>query len=148
MRITKWQPFREMDELLQAYSPFLARIPLPRAFEGTPGSDWTPAANISETAQEYLIRAELPEVRKEDVEVSVQEGTITIRGERKLEKDEKTETVHRVESFYGTFSRRFSLPDNVDVGAIRAESRDGMLTVHLPKLAVEPAKEPVKIAVK
>src|ERR1039458_4907335 len=95
--------------------------------------EWAPSADISETDKEYLIRAELPAVKKEDVKVSYEDGVITIKGERKQQKDEKTEKFHRVESFYGSFERRFSLPDNVDADKIHCESKDGIVTVHIPK---------------
>ena len=108
--------------------------------------EWAPSADISETDQEYLVRAELPAVRKEDVQVTLEDGTITIHGERKQRQTEKTEKFHRVETFSGEFSRVFSLPEDVDRAGVRAESKDGVLTVHIPKRAVaKPA--PVEIRV-
>jgi HSP20 family protein len=100
--------------------------------------EWTPVADISETDKEFLIKAELPEVRKEDVKVTLQDGSLTISGERKHEKKQKGENEIRVESFYGSFSRTFSLPDNIDTKGINAEVKDGVLRVHVPK--VEGAK--------
>ena len=102
--------------------------------------DWAPSADISETEQEYLIRAELPAVKKEDVQVMFDDGMITIKGERKQQKEDKNEKYHRTESFYGSFERRFSLPDNVNSDAIRCESKDGILTVHIPKVETPKAK--------
>jgi HSP20 family protein len=75
----------------------------------------------------------LPAVKKEDVQVTYDDGVITIKGERKQQRDEKNEKYHRVESFYGSFERSFSLPDNVNAESIRCESKDGILTVHIPK---------------
>ena len=95
--------------------------------------DWAPSADISETDKEYLIRAELPAVKKEDVQVTFDDGMITIKGERKQQKEDKNEKYHRMESFYGSFERRFSLPENVNAEAIHCESKDGVLTVHIPK---------------
>jgi HSP20 family protein len=112
----------------------LARWPLQSsAGNGEKSLRWSPSADISETAKEYLIRAELPAVKKEDVEVILDQGVITIKGERKQQQEDKNEKYHRVESFYGSFERSFSLPDNVSADAIRCESKDGILSVHIPK---------------
>ena len=105
---------------------------------------WTPVANISETAAEYLIKAELPEVSKEDVKVTVDENVITISGERRKEAEHKDERVHRIESFYGQFSRSFRLPEDADINAIQAESRNGVLKVRVPKT---PAPKPKTVEV-
>lgn len=115
MKITRWEPLRKMEEFFRDYSPFFAR--------NRRGVDesWTPSADISESGQEYLIKADLPEVKKEDVKITLADGVLTISGERKREKEQKDANEIRIESFYGTFSRSFSLPDNVDVKAIRAE---------------------------
>ncbi|TFG87256.1 MAG: Hsp20/alpha crystallin family protein [Chromatiales bacterium] len=95
--------------------------------------EWRPVANISETADTYVIRAELPEVAKKDIDVSVRDGVITLRGERRLENQGNDEKHHRIESFYGSFARSFTLPADVDETKIKAQSKDGVLTVHLPK---------------
>jgi HSP20 family protein len=108
--------------------------------------EWAPFANISETDQEFLIRAELPAVKKEDVKVTLNDGVITIEGERQQQKEDKNEKLHRVESFYGHFTRSFSLPESVDENAIRCDSKDGVLTVHIPK-AQSPKQEPKQIKV-
>jgi HSP20 family protein len=96
--------------------------------------EWAPSADISETEKEYLIRAELPAVKKEDVQVTFEDGMITIKGERKQQMEDKNEKYHRTESFYGSFERRFSIPENVNAETIRCESKDGILTVHIPKI--------------
>jgi HSP20 family protein len=96
-------------------------------------AEWAPLVDISEDDKEYLIKAELPEVKKEDVKVTAEEGTLTITGERKFEKEEKGKKYHRVERAYGTFVRNFSLPDNASAAKVSAEFKDGMLTVHLAK---------------
>jgi HSP20 family protein len=141
MNLTRWEPFREMEDFFR-YSPFSRAL---RRVED--GADWRPTADISESEKEYLIKALLPEVKKEDVKITVDGNVITISGERKHEKEQKDENEIRVESFYGTFSRSFELPDGVDASAIRAESKDGVLRIHIPKS--EPKKsKPVQIEVK
>jgi len=102
--------------------------------------EWAPSADISETDKEFLVRAELPAVKKEDVRVTIDGQMLTIEGERKQEKEDKTEKYHRVESFHGTFSRSFSLPDNISTDGIRCESKDGVLVVHIPKVQAAAAK--------
>lgn len=141
MTLVSWSPFREFENLFGRYGA----IPSGRMVTGDSGGEreltaWRPAANISETEKEYLIKAELPEVSKEDVEVSVHDGVITLKGERRYENTDENETQHRVESFYGSFARSFSLPADVDETAIYAESKDGILKIHLPKAEVEKPK--------
>jgi HSP20 family protein len=140
MSLIKWQPFGDFDNEFGRLMPSLFNR-FPRATADSSGKfEWMPSADISETDQEYLIRAELPAVRKEDVKVTLDDGMITIHGERKEEKETKNEKVHRVESFRGAFSRSFSVPDNIDEKAIRADAKDGVLTVHLPKTKASPPK--------
>ena len=147
MKLTVWEPFREMDQFLARMTP--AQLwPASRALPEISNArlQWAPSADISETEQEYLVRAELPAVKKEDVQVTLEDGTIKIHGERKQQQTEKTEKFHRVESFSGEFSRVFSLPEDAEPAGVRAESKDGVLTVHIPKRAV--AKQaPVQIKV-
>jgi HSP20 family protein len=135
MSLIRWEPFGgDVDALLNRLVPSsfanLSRLALG-------GNDrklvWSPSADISETEKEYVIRAELPAVKKEDVQVTYDDGVITLKGERKQQKDEKYEKFHRVESFFGSFERSFSLPDNANAETIRCESKDGILTVHIPK---------------
>jgi len=143
MNVTRWEPFREFDQMLREYSPFFAR----GLRRGARGTDWTPLADISETDKEYVIKADLPEVKKEDVKISLDNGVITVTGERRREKEHKEENEIRVESFYGTFSRSFALPDNIDAAGIQAECKDGVLRVRIPKK--EPTQhKPVSIEIK
>ena len=136
MRLMRWEPFREADEFFRGFGPLLGRLPMTgRPLEGV--ADFMPPADIVEREKEYVIKIDLPDVRKEDAKVFFEGGMLTIKGERKLEKETKGETVHRTERFYGAFERRFALPDDVDVKAIRAESKDGVLTVYLPRVAAE-----------
>jgi HSP20 family protein len=101
---------------------------------------WTPTLDVSETDSEYVVRADLPAVRREDVSVTIDNDALTIAGERKFDKEEKSEKVHRRESCRGMFSRSLSLPDDAKADGIRAESKDGVLTVHIPKVKSERAK--------
>jgi HSP20 family protein len=135
MSLIRWDPFSDMDTLFnRVMSGNLARWPrLSSASEEGRKVEWSPSADISETDKEYVIRAELPAVKKEDVKVTFEDGMISIKGERKQQKEDKNEKYHRVESFYGSFERTFSLPDNVNSDAIHCESKDGILTVHIPK---------------
>ena len=136
MRLMRWEPFREMDDLLKGFGPMLGRVPtLARPADG--GYEFMPLADVIEREKEYLIKVDLPDVRKEDVKVLFDAGVLTIKGERKVEKETKGETVHRTERFYGAFERGFALPDDVDPRGIHAESKDGVLTVRLPRIAVE-----------
>lgn len=96
-------------------------------------AEWAPLVDISEDDQEYLIKAELPELKREDVKVTAVEGTLTITGERKFEKEEKGKKYHRVERSYGSFVRNFSLPDDTSPEKVSAEFKDGILSVHLGK---------------
>ena len=138
MSLIRWEPFREMEDFVRQYSPLFGRS-TPRTFNDR-DTEWSPAANISETDKEYLIKAELPEVKKEDVKIMLENGVITISGERKQQKESKDENEIRIESFYGTFARSFSLPENVDASGVRAESKDGVLKVHIPKKEVSKPK--------
>jgi HSP20 family protein len=109
--------------------------------------EWAPLVDISEDDQEYLIKAELPEVKKEDVKVTAEDGTLTILGERKFEKEEKGKKYHRVERAYGSFARSFSLPDDSSPAQVSAEFKDGVLTVHLVKTPkAKPQQVEVKVA--
>jgi len=94
---------------------------------------WAPLVDVAEDDKEYLIKVELPEVKKEEVKVVVEGGTLTITGERKAEKEEKGRHFHRVERHYGLFERSFAVPENADPDHVKAEFKDGMLRVHLPK---------------
>jgi HSP20 family protein len=146
--IVRWDPFSEVDRVFKGLVPHsFANWPrLAWSEDGGTKFEWSPSADISETDKEYLVRAQLPAVKKEDIKVTVDGGMITLEGERKQEKQEKTEKIHRVESFYGAFSRSFSLPENADTAKIKCESNDGVLTVHIPKKETEKPK-PVEIKV-
>jgi HSP20 family protein len=145
MSLIRWEPFSAMDDVFNRMPTWFGRWPpMPGAPETS--TDWAPTVDISETEREYLIRAALPGVSKDDVAVTVADGRLTLSGERQQQTEQKDEKFHKVESFYGAFSRSFALPDSVDEGAICADSRDGVLTVHVPKTRVE-AKKPTTIKV-
>ncbi len=141
MNLVRWDPFAEMQSMFGPLMPrglgLLSRL----SGDGDTGLEWSPSADISETDKEYLIRAELPGIRKEDVKVNLSDGMISIEGERRQEKDEKTEKFHRVERVYGSFCRRFSLPDHIRADAVRSEYKDGVLSVHIPKTEKEKPKQ-------
>ena len=110
-------------------------------------ADWVPAVDIMETESEFLIQAELPGVEKEQVRLSVQEGVLTLTGQRKQDPEEKGRRYHRIERSYGTFARSFTVPDYVDDGGLTAEFKNGLLRVHLPKTEkVKPKSIEVKVS--
>jgi HSP20 family protein len=145
MNVIRWEPFGGMDEMFNRFPTMFERWAR-LAGSGEKSVEWSPSADISETDQEYLIRATLPAVKKEDVTVTVEDGMLTVSGERRQQDQRKDERFHKVESFYGSFSRSFSLPEGTDPSAIRAESKDGVLTIHVPKIKAE-AKKPTTIKV-
>jgi HSP20 family protein len=146
MRVIKWEPFRDVDDVFDRFvAETLRRWPR-QAAEGQAALDWAPAADVSETEGEYLIKADLPEVRKEDVSITVQDGVLTLSGERRQEVRAENEKVHRIERAYGSFARRFALPENADEQSIRAESRDGVILIHIPKQkVVQPQPRQIEI---
>jgi HSP20 family protein len=151
----KWDPFREMEEITDRFGrdfgrpffrPFFTKA-LPTAEEALVTAEWAPLVDIAETEKEYVVKAELPEVKKEDVKVMLEEGVLTIQGERRLEKEEKGKKIHRIERSYGKFLRTFTVPRDVDEKKILAEFKEGILTVHVPKAEVYKPKEiEVKVA--
>ena len=148
--LTRWNQLRQLEALQQGLGSLFNRSS-GRWAEGQEEpltvAEWAPLVDISEDDNEYLIKAELPEVKKEDVKVSAEEGTLTITGERKFEKEEKGKKYHRVERAYGSFVRNFSLPDDACPAQVSAEFKDGVLTVHLGKTAkAKPQQIEVKVA--
>ena len=143
MSITRWNPFRELEEIEGRLNRFV-RGSEPDALTF---GDWAPAVDIKETEKEYVVTADLPDVKKEEVKVSFHEGVLTLEGERKLEKEEKTDRFHRIERGYGKFVRRFALPNEVDSEHVTAEFKNGVLTVRVPKAAnAKPKAIEVKVA--
>jgi HSP20 family protein len=148
--LTHWNQLKELEALRHGLGSLFGRSPV-RLAEGQEEQiavpEWAPLVDISEDDKEYLIKAELPEVKKENVRVTAEEGTLTIMGERKFEKEEKGKKYHRVERAYGSFGRTFSLPDDASPGKVSAEFKDGVLTVHLAKNEkAKPQQIEVKVA--
>jgi HSP20 family protein len=133
--LTRFDPFAELNRFQREVS---------RSFDGA-ATAWTPAVDIFEDKESIQVRAELPGVKTEDVKVDVENNILTLRGERKLEHEDKKDNYHRVERFYGTFTRQFMLPRTVDAEHIDAQLKEGVLTVRLPKKA---EVKPRAIAVK
>jgi HSP20 family protein len=134
--LSHWNPLREIHELQHRVLNALGTTP------GNSGSDdreslavaeWVPVVDILEDETEYLVKAELPEVTRENVHVTVENGRLTIKGERRFEKEETGKKYHRVERSYGTFLRSFNLPENADAEKVEAQFKDGVLFVHLQK---------------
>jgi len=137
MSLANWDPFRELESmnerLNRVFGRKLARSGSESGQEAMTAYDWAPAVDVAETPEEYQIKAELPDIKKEDVRVSVENGVLRIAGERKQEKEDKGKKYHRIERSYGSFLRTFTLPDNVDESQVRAEFKDGILNVRLTK---------------
>ena len=134
--MTRFDPLKEMADLQQRLSTLFGRAPVrPQngEEEALTVAEWSPLVDITEDAGEFLVKAELPEVTKDNVKVTVESGVLTITGERKQEKEEKGRKFHRIERSYGSFLRSFTLPDEADGDKVSAEFKDGVLKVHLPK---------------
>jgi HSP20 family protein len=146
MALVRWDPFRELESMQNRLNRLFADVPSQRSGEdGMSFSGWSPAVDVQETDNEFLIKADLPDVKKEDVKVELLDGALTIEGERQQEKEEKGKTFHKIEREYGKFLRRFALPNEVDASRVQAEFKNGVLNVHLPKSA---AAKPKAIDVK
>lgn len=136
----RWNPLREIEELFDRYSRAVggagvAQLPSQGGRESLARPDWIPAVDILEKKDSYQLKVELPEVKREDVKVSVDNGILTITGERRLEQEEgEAGGQHRrLERFYGSFARSFTLPEEADENGIDASYQDGMLTLTIPK---------------
>ena len=151
--LTKWNPFGELDELQNRlgsffFNGFPNRMGFLRRMENGESlklPDWSPLVDITEDDHEYLFKADLAEMKKEDVKVTVENGILSISGERKDEKEEKKKKYHRIERTYGSFERTFMVPEDAEVAKMAAEFKDGVLKVHLPK---SPTAKPKTIEVK
>lgn len=132
MTLIRWNPWREIEEMADRYTKTVGQAQT-GSQEVVATGDWAPRVDIAETENAFEIKAELPEIKKEDVKVSVYNGVLMIRGERKQEKEEKGKKFHRVERKYGSFTRSFTLPDNVDENGIKAAFKDGILNLQILK---------------
>ena len=150
-KVITWNPLREMDEAQNRFNPFfLAGFPN-RMGSGEIHSltvaDWSPEVDISQDDHEYLLKADLPEMKKDDVRVTVEDGILSVSGERKCQKEDQKKKFHRIERSFGTFRRSFTLPEDADSTKVTAEFRDGVLKVHLPTTPVAKSKgTQVKVA--
>jgi HSP20 family protein len=140
--LQRWTPVRSYARLQDEVN---------RLFEGTLGNrqtetfGWTPAVDIFEDAEGVTFKFDLPEVDPKDVDVRLEDGTLTVRGERKLEREDKQDGYHRVERAYGMFARSFTLPATLDGEKVNAEAKNGVLRVFIPKRA---EAKPKSISVK
>ncbi len=153
MNLIRYEPpafplFREMEEVADRLNRFFGgRVRNNGEKESLVVTDWMPAVDIQETDAEYLLKAELPEVRKEDVRVTVENGVLRVEGERRQEKEEKGKKFHRIERSYGTFLRTFTVPADAEETKVAADFKDGILRVHLPKTEMpRPKAIEVKLA--
>jgi len=135
MTLVRWDPFRELEDVSDRLNQMFNRSAPARTNgkETMIVADWAPSVDVSETEGEYQIKAEIPDVKKEDVKVTLEDGVLTIQGERKQEKEVKGKRYHRVERSYGRFARSFTLPDVIDEEKVKAEFKDGILNLALPK---------------
>ena len=146
MALIQWESLKDIEDLLDRYT---RSFPWPSgrgsSLLGT--GNWHPRVDISEKDDHYLIKADIPGVAKEDLKVTVENGVLTIEGERRQEKKEENERLHRLERSYGSFSRSFALPDDADASALRANAAEGQLTVTVPKKAATAAASAVQVPV-
>lgn len=141
MKMTRYDPWRSMDdwrqEMDRVFHPLLQRDD---DTSRVVGGDWVPAVDIKDEDNKYVIRADIPGVKPEDIEVTMDNGVLTIRGERRFEETEEKENFKRIERSHGIFYRRFTLPDDTDAEAIEATGKDGVLEVTIPKTAERHSK--------
>ena len=143
-KVIPWNPLREMDEAQNRFNPFfLAGFPNRMGSGEIPSlavADWSPEVDISQDDHEYLLKADLPEMKKDDVRVTVEDGVLSVSGERKSVKEDQKKKFHRIERSFGTFRRSFTLPEDADSTKATAEFRDGVLKVHLPTTPIARSK--------
>jgi len=149
--LVRFDPFRDLatlqDRIDRLFEGSFVRLRGPATSEALEGSLWSPAVDIVETDNEIVLRADLPGVEPKDVDIQVQNGTLTLRAERKFESDVKEDNFRRIERVYGSFVRSFTLPQAVDPESVAAEYRNGVLEVKLPKRPEAKPKQ-IKVAVK
>lgn len=143
MAIIKYAPFTGFEPFpgLKAFEETMNRL-----FTESNGRPWVPPVDIKENEHALILTADVPGLKFEDIDVRVENGTLTIRGERKFEAKEEKTGYHRVERSYGAFQRVFDLPDTVDVEGVKADYKDGVLTVTLPKKEIAKPKQ-IKVQV-
>ena len=143
MALIRWEPLKEIEELFGRSWP----RPTIRSGQLLGVGDWHPRVDISENDGQYLVKADIPGVAKDDIKITVDNDVLTIQGERKQEQEEENKHFHRVERFYGSFIRSFTLPDDADAAALKAVAQEGQLTVTIPKKASAPSASAVQVPV-
>ncbi len=143
--VIRWDPFRNVSNLQDQVNRLLESAYPGRASDSSL-TTWAPAVDIYETENELVIKADLPDVNEKDIDIRVENNTLTIHGERKFEQEVKEENYLRVERSYGSFTRSFTLPNTVNTDGIKAEYKNGVLRVELPKRAESKPKQ-VKVNV-
>lgn len=138
--LTPWKPFRDIDELWERFFRELSTIEPFR-------QEWVPSLDVSETENNIVVKAELPGIDPKEIDISLTDDLLTIKGEKKQEKEEKDENYHRVERSYGAFTRSLRLPQEVRSEKIEANYKDGILKITLPK-SEEAKRKEIKIKVK
>lgn len=136
MALVRWNPMKELEDMQRRFDTLFGTGGASLTMFGgerLTGADWTPAVDIAEGPEGYMLNAELPDVRKEDVKLAIHDGVLTMTGERKSEKEEKNKRYYRVERSFGRFERSFTLPGAVDENKISASFSNGVLHVVVPK---------------
>jgi HSP20 family protein len=132
--ITRWDPFRDLSILQERMNRLFEDAGRGyRGDEAAATTTWSPAVDIFETENDIMVKAELPGIERKDITLNLDNNVLTLKGERKFEKETRQENYHRIERAYGGFSRAFSIPAIVDEEKIRADYKDGILTIALPK---------------
>ena len=133
MSLVRYQPWNSMDQLRREMGRMFEQHPSAEEGSSIATSDWTPAVDIKETEKEFLIHADIPGVNPDDIDVHMEDGMLTIKGERESETKEEREGYKRIERQRGSFYRRFSLPDTANADKISAKSKNGVLEISIPK---------------
>ena len=145
---TEWNPLRTMREMLR-WDPFREMAPVFSGFPSLEDLAWNPSFEVTENKDSFLFKADVPGVKKEDLEITTTGNRIQVSGKRESEEEKKTDTVYTYERQYGSFLRSFTLPEGTDVEHAKSELKDGVLTVMIPKLPGTQAKKiPISITAK
>jgi len=141
MGISRWEPFKDLlslqDRMNRLFEETLARG---SSLDSDRSGQWSPAVDIMETESELLLKAELPGINLEEIDLQIKDQVLTLRGERRFDHETKKEHYYRIERLYGAFSRSFTLPPTIDPNGIKAVLRDGILEVRIPKRGTKPSQ--------
>ncbi len=138
--LTEWNPLRAMREMLR-WDPFREMAPSIPSFAPFERMEWSPSFDVTETKDAFVFKADVPGVKKDDLEITTTGNRIKISGKRDTEHEEKTDTVYTYERHYGSFARMFTLPDGADIEHAKSELKDGVLTLVIPKQATAQGKK-------